>query len=185
MRNSQLDISSRMERHPTLHTSHFTCQHGRNSVLFWRPRHFEGTLATVLARSDAVWLFLMGISERESLPKQTTNHRRVESKHIRRHSGSDNGRTGKDFPKHGAPGSIVSGHFQHMLRCRHISHTKNVLLFEFRCNILIGVGIIKEMPGSVASGTLCSCVRLCVLRPQTPTVNTSCGVRTSLIDVIT
>jgi len=26
-------------------------------------------------------------------------------------------------------------------------------LFKFRCNIFIGVRIIKEMPGSVASGT--------------------------------
>jgi hypothetical protein len=32
---------------------------------------------------------------------------------------------------------------------------KNVLLFRFRCNIFNGVRIIKEMPGSVASGTLC------------------------------
>jgi hypothetical protein len=30
---------------------------------------------------------------------------------------------------------------------------KNVLLFKFRCNIFIGVRIIKEMPGLVASGT--------------------------------
>ena len=36
-----------------------------------------------------------------------------------------------------------------------ISHTTNVLLFKFRCDIFIGVRIIKEMPGSVASGTLC------------------------------
>jgi hypothetical protein len=36
-----------------------------------------------------------------------------------------------------------------------ISHTTNVLLFNFRCNIFIGVRIIKEMPGSVASGTPC------------------------------
>ena len=36
-----------------------------------------------------------------------------------------------------------------------ISHTTNVLLFKFRCSIFIGVRIIKEMPGSVASGTLC------------------------------
>jgi len=36
-----------------------------------------------------------------------------------------------------------------------ISHTTNVLLFKFRCNIVIGVRIIKEMPGSVASGTHC------------------------------
>jgi hypothetical protein len=33
---------------------------------------------------------------------------------------------------------------------------KNVLLFKFRCNIFIGVRIIKEIPGSVASGTPCS-----------------------------
>ena len=38
-----------------------------------------------------------------------------------------------------------------------ISHTTNVLLFKFRCNIFIGVRIIKEMPGSVASGTHCTC----------------------------
>jgi hypothetical protein len=30
---------------------------------------------------------------------------------------------------------------------------KDVLLFEFRCNIFIAVRIIKDMPGSVASGT--------------------------------
>jgi hypothetical protein len=35
---------------------------------------------------------------------------------------------------------------------------KNVLLFRFRCNIFIGVRIIKEMPGSVASGTPCSTI---------------------------
>jgi hypothetical protein len=32
---------------------------------------------------------------------------------------------------------------------------KNVLLFKFRCNIFIGVRIIKEMLGLVASGTPC------------------------------
>jgi hypothetical protein len=31
----------------------------------------------------------------------------------------------------------------------------NVLLFKFRYNIFIGVRIIKKMPGSVLSGTLC------------------------------
>ena len=35
-----------------------------------------------------------------------------------------------------------------------ISHTTNVILFKFRCNIFIGFRIIKEIPGSVASGTL-------------------------------
>jgi len=34
-----------------------------------------------------------------------------------------------------------------------ISHTTNVLLFKFHCNIFICVRIIKEMPGSVANGT--------------------------------
>ena len=40
-----------------------------------------------------------------------------------------------------------------------ISHTTNVLLFKFRCNIFFGVRIIKEMPGSVASGAYC--INLC------------------------
>jgi len=31
----------------------------------------------------------------------------------------------------------------------------SVVRFKFRCNILISGKIIKEMPGSVASGTLC------------------------------
>jgi len=36
-----------------------------------------------------------------------------------------------------------------------ISHATNGLLFKFNCNIFIGVRIIKEMPGSVASGAPC------------------------------
>jgi len=36
-----------------------------------------------------------------------------------------------------------------------VSHTTNVLLFKFRCNIFIGVRIIKEMPGAMVSGTQC------------------------------
>ena len=76
--------------------------------LLRQPRHYEGTLATALARS-AAWSFLMGTFERESLPKQTTNCWRLESKDHRRNSGSDCGRTGKDFPKYGAPGWILSG----------------------------------------------------------------------------
>ena len=87
----------------------FTHQYGRNSVLFWWRCHFEGTLAAMLAWSDAALLFLIGISEGKSLPKQTTNHRCLESKHHRRNSGSDSRRTGKNFPKYGAPGSILSG----------------------------------------------------------------------------
>jgi hypothetical protein len=37
-----------------------------------------------------------------------------------------------------------------------ISHTTNVLLFKSRCSIVIGVGIIKELPGLVGSGTPCT-----------------------------
>jgi hypothetical protein len=33
---------------------------------------------------------------------------------------------------------------------------KDALLFKFLCNIFIGVTIIKEMPGLVASGTPCT-----------------------------
>jgi len=36
-----------------------------------------------------------------------------------------------------------------------ISYTTNVLLLKFRSSIFIGVRIIKEMPGSVTSGTRC------------------------------
>ena len=50
-------------------------------------------------------------------------------------------------------------HYRHTLQTHttdtflSISHTTNVLLFKFRCNIFIGVRISKEMPGLVASGT--------------------------------
>ena len=36
-----------------------------------------------------------------------------------------------------------------------IKRNLSVVRFKFRCNILIGGKIIKEMPGSVASGTRC------------------------------
>jgi len=63
------------------------------------------------------------------------------------------------------PGSVASGtHCIYILGALQthttdtflfISHTMNIVLLKFRCNILIGVRIIKEMPGSVASGTHC------------------------------
>jgi len=52
-------------------------------------------------------------------------------------------------------------HYRHTLQTHttdtflFISRTTNVLLFKFRCNIFIGFRIIKEMPGSVASGKHC------------------------------
>ena len=36
----------------------------------------------------------------------------------------------------------------------------SVVCVKFRCNILISGKIIKEMPGSVASGTHCSIMQL-------------------------
>jgi hypothetical protein len=41
-----------------------------------------------------------------------------------------------------------------------ISHTTKVLLFKSRCNIVIGVRIIKELPGLVSSGTSCIKVKV-------------------------
>ena len=55
----------------------------------------------------------------------------------------------------------IDTHYRHTIQThttdtfRFISHTTNVLLFKFPSNIFIGVRIIKEMPGSVASGTHC------------------------------
>ena len=55
---------------------------------------------------------------------------------------------------------LAGGPLLHVATIRHttdtflsISHTTNILLFKFCCNIFIGVRIIKEMPGSAASGT--------------------------------
>ena len=52
--------------------------------------------------------FLWGYLKRRVYQKNT-NHRSLESKHHRRNSGNDSGRTGKNFPKYCAPGSILSG----------------------------------------------------------------------------
>jgi hypothetical protein len=46
------------------------------------------------------------------------------------------------------------GHFQHTLWCRHVLHNE-VSPLQISLHILINGKIIKEMPGSVASGTLC------------------------------
>jgi len=94
------------------------------------------------------------------LPKQTTNHRRLESKHHRRNSGSDSGRTGKDFPKYGAPGSILSERKwwplpAHVMMSSHFLHNE-VSPLQISLQYLISGKIIKEMPGSVASGILCT-----------------------------
>ena len=142
---------------------HFTCQHGRNSVLFWRPRHFEGTLATVLARSDAAWLFLMGISERESLPNKPRTIDALKAnitEEIQAVTADVLARAFQNMARRVQSCLDANGeNFQHMLWCRHISYTTRYVRFKFRCNILISGKIIKEMPGSVASGTHCSTVQ--------------------------
>jgi len=156
--NIQLEVPHRpidLQRHPTLHTpawlkfSPFLATASFRKDFGHRVRPISHRL--IISYGD-IW--------KGEFTKQTANHWRFESKHHRKHSGSDSGRTGKDFPKYGAPGSILSGHFQHMLWCRHISHTTIVFLFKFRCNIFIGVGIIKQIPGSVASGTPCRSLNL-------------------------
>jgi hypothetical protein len=38
---------------------------------------------------------------------------------------------------------------------REVKRNVSVVCFKFRCNILISGKIIKEIPGSVASGTPC------------------------------
>jgi hypothetical protein len=67
-------------------------------------------------------------------------------------------RTGKDFPKYGVPGSILSGSKWWTLPAHvmmsHFSHNERTLI-KFCCNIIFGVRIIKEMPGLVGSGTPC------------------------------
>jgi len=94
-----------MERHPTRHTP------------AW-PK-FSPFSATASFRRDfghiarPIWHRLIisyGDIWKGQFTKQTTNHRRLESKLHQRNSGSDSGRTGKDFPKYGAPGSVLSGH---------------------------------------------------------------------------
>jgi len=65
-----------------------------------------------------------------------------------------------------------------------ISNTTNVLLFKFRCNIFIGVRIIKEIPDSVASGTYCttSYRRPKKIHEFLPTV-VGCPLRTNKLQV--
>jgi hypothetical protein len=42
----------------------------------------------------------------------------------------------------------------------------SVVCFKFRCNILISGKIIKEMPGSVGSGTYCRILRTLLINKR-------------------
>jgi len=107
LEDEELSIGYFQQDGATSHTSHVSMA---QIQFFFGDRVISKGLWPPLGRSDAVSLFLMWISERDSLPKQTANRRLLESKHHRTNSDSHSGRTGKDFPKYGAQGSILSGH---------------------------------------------------------------------------
>ncbi|KAJ4441996.1 hypothetical protein ANN_11860 [Periplaneta americana] len=62
-------------------------------------------------------------NEDEDFYGKSFRNKRLESKHYRRNSGSDNGCTGQDFPKYGAPGSVLSG-------CRWCSLLAHLMMFS-------------------------------------------------------
>ena len=64
-------------------------------------------------------------------------------------------RTGHFFNNSNTNEDTATKFKQHLLCCRHISYTMWQVRFRFRCTVLISGKIIKEMPGSVASGTFC------------------------------
>ena len=163
MRNSQLDTSSRMERHPTLHTSHASMAEIRSffgdrviSKGLWPPRSPD------LTPPD---YFLWGYLKRrfyQNKPRTIDALKANITEEIQAVTADVLARTSQNMARQVQSCLDANGgHFQHMLWCRHISHTTNVLLFKFRCNIFVGVRIIKEMPGSVASGTPCIIVLQC------------------------
>ena len=105
MRNSQLDTSSRMERHPTLHTP----ARPKFSPFFGDRVVSKGLRPPPLPDLTPPDYFLWGNLKRRVYQNKPRTIRRLESKYHRRNSGGDSGRTGKDFPKYGAPGSVLSG----------------------------------------------------------------------------
>jgi len=141
----------------TSHTSHASMAEIQSS--FGDRVISKGTLATALAQSDAASLFLMGISERESLPNKPWTIDALKAnftKEIQAVTADVLARTSQNMARRVQSCLDENGgHFQHMLWCRHISHTTNVLLFKSHCNIFIGFRIIKEMLGLVRSGTPC------------------------------
>ena len=106
---------------------HFTRQHGRNSVLFWRPRLFEGSLANTLA-----WLppdyFLWGYLKRrvcQNKPRTIDALKANISEEIQAVAADVLART---FQNRACWVQSCldanGGHFQHVLWCPHISYTK-------------------------------------------------------------
>ena len=103
MRNSELDISSRIEQHPTLHTPAWP-KFGPLATASFR-RDFGHCARPDLTPSDCfLWGYLKGRVYRNK-PRTIDA---LKANITGRNSASNSGRTGKDFPKYGTPGSILS-----------------------------------------------------------------------------
>ena len=155
MRNSQLGISSRMERHPTLHTSAWPkfSPFSANRVIskgLWPPRSPDLTPPDYF-----LWGYLKGRFYQnkppniDALKTNITEEIQAVTADVLARIFQSIARRVKSFLE--ANGS----HFQHMLWCRRISYTMREVRFKFRCNILISGNIIKELPSLVGTGTLC------------------------------
>ena len=87
----------------------------------------KGLWATALARSDAAWLFLMGISERESYqnkPRTVDALKADITEEIQAVTADVLARTFQNMERRVQSYLDANGgHFQHILWCRHISYT--------------------------------------------------------------
>ena len=155
MRNSQLDISSWFTA--TSHTSHTSIA---EILSFFCDRFISKGLWPLLSPDLKppdyfLWGYLKG-TVYQNKPRTIDALKANITEEIQAVTADVLARTFQNMtPRFQSCLDANGGHFQHMLWCRHISHTTNVLLFKFRCNIFIGVRIIKEMPGLVTSRTPC------------------------------
>ena len=155
MRNSQLDISSRMERHPTLHTLAWP-KFSPFSVTASFRRDYGHSHSPDLTPPD---YFLRGYLKGrvyQNKPRTVDALKANITEEIKAVTADVLARTFQTMAcwVHSCL-DADGGHFQYMLWCRHISYTMRQVCLKFRCNILISGKIINEMPGLVASGTLC------------------------------
>ena len=136
----------------------------------YRSRHFFNNFTTV----EIVWLdggTLLRVATirrttdthyRHALQTRTTDthYRHTIDTHYRHTLQT---RTTDTHYRHALQTRTTDTHYRHTLQTHttdtflFISHTTNVLEFKFLCSIFIGVRTVKDMPGSVASGT--SCIR--------------------------
>ena len=124
--NEELSFGYFQEDGATSHTSHASMAEIQSFSATASFRRDFGHIARPIWRR---LIISYGDIWKGEFTKLTTNHRRLESKLHQRNSGSDNGRTGKDFPKYGAPGSILSGRKWwplpvHVMMSSHFSHNE-------------------------------------------------------------